>query len=230
MSGFEDVRVAIGLWSIAGIWTMIALFTWEPVLRVVRSIRRVRIVIVNSEGSKLKRVEERGVEEKGLLDHRVATIKEIPKVVSIINKMTKESEEFNKKLKSHVAYVQSTRDPVKLSKDASKLSRDIERHSKVTGRFLSDYKHFNSVFNESIIPLIKRGEYKGTHQSVVDLLKMVEKTRQSYQKFRDATVKLATISQDLNRACQPFVKLLENIIEEFEHTATFCRTALSLIK
>jgi len=229
VSGFEDVRIAIGLWSIAGIWTMIALFTWEPVLRVVRSIRRIRIVIVNSEGSKPKRGEERSVEEKGLLDHRVAAIKEIPKMASIINKMTKETNKFAKKVKSHAAYAESTQDPIKLRKNASKLSRDIERHSKVTERFLTDYKRGNSVLNESVIPLIKRGEYKGIRQSVEDFLKETGKARQSCQAFRDSALRLATISQDLKRACRRFGTLLENVIEELEHTESFCNRALSIL-
>ena len=51
MSGIEDMRIAIAFWAIAGVWGLIALFTWKPVFRVLRSINRIRIVIANSNGA-----------------------------------------------------------------------------------------------------------------------------------------------------------------------------------
>lgn len=34
VSGFEDIRVAVGLWSFAALWGAVALATWKPVRRV----------------------------------------------------------------------------------------------------------------------------------------------------------------------------------------------------
>lgn len=45
VSGYEDIRVAIGLWAFAGIWGLLALFTWKPVRYALGKLRRLRLVI-----------------------------------------------------------------------------------------------------------------------------------------------------------------------------------------
>lgn len=228
VSGFEDIRVAITLWSIAGVWGLIALFTWEPVLRVLRNIKRIRIVIANSNSNKLKRKEVGGVEEKGFLDHRVAVLKALPRMHTMFVQYTKDTEKFIKKIKSHTEYSQKTQDPIKLHKDASKFSNDIEYHSKVTEKFLSEYKHMNSVLDESFIPQIKTGDHKEVRQSAQGLLEETQQTQQTIQVFRDKTLELGFISQDLNRASRRLATLLEELINEMKHTESFCKRVLSI--
>ena len=230
ISGFEDMRVAIFLWSIAGVWGLIALFTWEPVLRVFRNIRRIRIIIVNSNSSKRKRKEVGSVGEKGFLNHRVAVLEDIPRMNKIINKYTMDTEKFSQRIESRAKYAQKTQDAIKLRKHASKLANDIEHHSKTTEEYIREYKHLNSVFDESYIQLIKMGDHKESYKSVQGFFEVIQKTRQSLQFLHDKTLGLGSISQDLNRASRLLAASLENLINEMKHTESFCKRALSILE
>ncbi len=108
LSGIEDMRFAIAFWAIAVVWGLIALFTWEPVFQVLRNIKRIRIVIADSNDATPKRedIEEPG--EKGLLDHRVAVLKALPRMNEIFNKYIKDLESLNKKVQSHTIKIKKT--------------------------------------------------------------------------------------------------------------------------
>ena len=49
VSGFEDIRVAIGLWSLGGLWGILAAITWPPVQRHIPFIKR-RLAPTGTEG------------------------------------------------------------------------------------------------------------------------------------------------------------------------------------
>ena len=227
MSGIEDMRIAIAFWAIAGVWGLIALFTWEPVFRVLRSIKRIRIVIANSNGAKPKREDVGGVGEKGLLDHRVAVLKVLPKMYEIFIKYTKDTETLTKKIESHARNSQKTTDAIKLQKIASKSSNDIENYSKKTEEFLSEYTHLNITLDDSFIPQIKMEDHKEIRQSIPALLKTTQQTQQTIQFFRNKTLELGHISQDLYRASRRLANLLEGFINELKHTESFCKKVLA---
>lgn len=239
VSGFEDIRWAIGIWSFAALYGTLALVTLEPVRsRLPRPPFLISIQRVASRKSVVPRPAE-----KGFLDFIVEFQENGKRLNKSVGKIGRETAAMGANIRRQTPRLKAaTNNPARARRIASKAARDMDRFSTFLERELPNLKNSSESMTGSWASWLRwqldnaslsDAEKKEVRVATTTFRNASRSGRSGIKGLRDSVQGLRDIavSQDINRATEHrLLPALDEVIGTLRSLEQSCLGILRLVQ
>jgi hypothetical protein len=211
VSGFTSVWLAVTLWTIAVVWGVIALLTWEPVRQIVR-----RFAIRRSAA----------IAERGFLDFMLDAERIPQQMVPVITRIAADTSAIGQRMNTHTQRLLEERarnrpdGTARIHKLTSRAAKDIRRNARRMRKHLAVLQRLGGLLAESysgLAPTLRsratnEEELRSLRESMLVFLGAVDLNIGHLQSYRDTVVGMRGTSRELNQASAEMGEVVEGIL------------------